>query len=328
MTVVRDTRTGGLEVEIGCGNGHFIAEYAARVPDAPRRGRHQGEALHQGPGEGGEAGARQRHDRARERRAVHAGDARGQRRRVPPVLPRSLAEEPSPQAPVLRDGQPPLAARPLADGGRLCFATDFFDYYVQAKVLAALHRGFILSKSPPPRRSCTRSTPRSRSPAREDPHLHRRQCEPRMPDGLRGRKGEQEAAGGLTATFRPISAAETTSGARPRLHAAASARGSPRAPGSARAIGSSGSASLITSPSSLRAKATHSVTPRLPAGARMLHRPSRSRRQFGPAAARRRACGRRRGSRAAWRRAPGRAAAPPSAAARLRAAHPPPARAK
>ena len=56
----------------------------------------------------------------------------------------------------------------LAAGGRLCFGTDFFDYYIQAKVLVALHGGFDLSPEPAPpevlqsiyaRKSMTREKP-------------------------------------------------------------------------------------------------------------------------------------------------------------------------
>ncbi len=38
----------------------------------------------------------------------------------------------------------------LRDGGRLYFGTDFFDYYLQAKVLVALHGGFRLSERAAP----------------------------------------------------------------------------------------------------------------------------------------------------------------------------------
>ncbi len=38
----------------------------------------------------------------------------------------------------------------LAAGGRLYFGTDFLDYYLQAKVLVALHGGFDLSPEPAP----------------------------------------------------------------------------------------------------------------------------------------------------------------------------------
>lgn len=38
----------------------------------------------------------------------------------------------------------------LRGGGRLYFGTDFFDYYIQAKVLVALHGGFRLSEEPAP----------------------------------------------------------------------------------------------------------------------------------------------------------------------------------
>jgi tRNA (guanine-N7-)-methyltransferase len=38
----------------------------------------------------------------------------------------------------------------LRDGGRLYFGTDFFDYYMQAKVLVALHSGFRISAEEAP----------------------------------------------------------------------------------------------------------------------------------------------------------------------------------
>ncbi len=38
----------------------------------------------------------------------------------------------------------------LREGGRVYFGTDFFDYYLQAKVLCALHEGFRLGQSPAP----------------------------------------------------------------------------------------------------------------------------------------------------------------------------------
>jgi hypothetical protein len=38
----------------------------------------------------------------------------------------------------------------LRGGGRLYFGTDFFDYYLQAKVLVALHEGFLITAEPAP----------------------------------------------------------------------------------------------------------------------------------------------------------------------------------
>ena len=38
----------------------------------------------------------------------------------------------------------------LKEGGRLHFGTDFFDYYIQAKVLVALHPGFSITEEPAP----------------------------------------------------------------------------------------------------------------------------------------------------------------------------------
>ncbi len=41
-------------------------------------------------------------------------------------------------------------AERLCAGGRLHFGTDFLDYYLQAKVLVALHGGFRLTEEPAP----------------------------------------------------------------------------------------------------------------------------------------------------------------------------------
>ena len=38
----------------------------------------------------------------------------------------------------------------LRAGGRIHFGTDFFDYYIQAKVLTALHCGMSLTREPAP----------------------------------------------------------------------------------------------------------------------------------------------------------------------------------
>jgi hypothetical protein len=38
----------------------------------------------------------------------------------------------------------------LRIGGKMYFGTDFFDYYLQAKVLIALHHGFMLAGEPAP----------------------------------------------------------------------------------------------------------------------------------------------------------------------------------
>jgi hypothetical protein len=45
--------------------------------------------------------------------------------------------------------------RGLRPGGRLWLATDFFDYYVQAKVLVLAHGGFRLADDPAPWEACT-----------------------------------------------------------------------------------------------------------------------------------------------------------------------------
>jgi tRNA (guanine-N7-)-methyltransferase len=43
-----------------------------------------------------------------------------------------------------------LLHRTLKRGGAVLFATDFFDYYVQAKILLAFHGGFTMLDRLPP----------------------------------------------------------------------------------------------------------------------------------------------------------------------------------
>ena len=59
----------------------------------------------------------------------------------------------------------------LKPGGRLYFGTDFFDYYIQAKVLVALHPGFTLSVEDAPASILTSLYGRKFSAARKTIHL-------------------------------------------------------------------------------------------------------------------------------------------------------------
>jgi tRNA (guanine-N7-)-methyltransferase len=139
------------EVEIGCGNGHFLAAYAAGRSDTLfigidikakrcRKAREKAERrgldnvhIVQGPAE------MLLHDLpARSVDAVHIY--------FPDPWPKSKHRKRrffTMEALRLIHGK-------LRPGGRLHFGTDFFDYYIQAKVLVALHGGFLLSEEPAP----------------------------------------------------------------------------------------------------------------------------------------------------------------------------------
>ena len=138
-------------MEIGCGNGHFLASYAASRPDTLLIGI--------------DIKAR------RCRRAREKAEKRGLRnvqilhgpaevflRDLPPCSVDAFHiyfPDPWPKSrhrkrrfftmETLREIHGKLRA-----GGRVYFGTDFFDYYLQAKVLLALHEGFRLSEEPAP----------------------------------------------------------------------------------------------------------------------------------------------------------------------------------
>jgi tRNA (guanine-N(7)-)-methyltransferase len=145
------TAAGGCEVEIGCGNGHFLASYAASRPETLLIGI--------------DIKAR-RCSRAREK-VEKRGLANVQILHVaaevflndlPPCSVDAFHiyfPDPWPKSrhrkrrfftmETLRT----MHAR-LRDGGRVYFGTDFFDYYLQAKVLLALHGGFRIDDGTAP----------------------------------------------------------------------------------------------------------------------------------------------------------------------------------
>jgi tRNA (guanine-N7-)-methyltransferase len=145
--IVRDyPHPGGVEVEIGCGNGHFITEYAAHRPGAllvgveikDKRCRKAREKVeHRGLGNvvivhGGAEGFIQ---------DIAAGTIDAFHLYFPDPWPKSRHRKrrffAMDNLRWLHDG--------LRPGGRLWFATDYFDYYVQAKVLVLVHGGFRLA---------------------------------------------------------------------------------------------------------------------------------------------------------------------------------------
>jgi tRNA (guanine-N7-)-methyltransferase len=141
---------GPCEVEIGCGNGHFIVSYAARRPrtlligidiKARRCRRAREKAEKRGLGNV---------------QIVH-GAAEVFLRDLPPCSVDAFHiyfPDPWPKSRHRKRRfftMETLRAihRRLRDEGRVYFGTDFFDYYLQAKVLVALHGGFRLGEEAP-----------------------------------------------------------------------------------------------------------------------------------------------------------------------------------
>jgi tRNA (guanine-N7-)-methyltransferase len=138
-------------VEIGCGNGHFLVSYAAARPDslligidikARRCGRAREKAEKRG---------------LRNVRILH-GAAETFLHDLPACSVDAFHiyfPDPWPKSRHRKRRFFTMETlgvmhRRLRDGGRLYFGTDFFDYYLQAKVLVALHTGFRLSPQPAP----------------------------------------------------------------------------------------------------------------------------------------------------------------------------------
>lgn len=143
--------TGGCEVEIGCGNGHFLASYAAARPGtlligvdikarrcrrarekAEKRGLQNIQIIH---------GAAEMFLEELPSHSVNAFHIY-----FPDPWPKSRHRK---RRFFTMENLCAMHGR-LRDGGRLHFGTDFFDYYIQAKVLIVLHGGFRLSEEPAP----------------------------------------------------------------------------------------------------------------------------------------------------------------------------------
>jgi tRNA (guanine-N(7)-)-methyltransferase len=138
-------------VEIGCGNGHFLASYAASRPDTQfigidikarrcRRAREKVEKRGLGNVEILHVGA----EEFLRDLPLHSVDAF--HIYFPDPWPKSRHRK---RRFFTMESLRTMHGR-LRVGGRLFFGTDFFDYYLQAKVLLALHGGFRLSEGPAP----------------------------------------------------------------------------------------------------------------------------------------------------------------------------------
>jgi tRNA (guanine-N7-)-methyltransferase len=152
VTTVEDLLAGragthGCEVEIGCGNGHFLVSYASGRPRTlligidikARRCRKAEEKAEK---------------RGLANIAIVHGAAEVFIRDMPPCSARAFHiyfPDPWPKSRHRKRrfftmDTLSLMYGKLCDGGQLHFGTDFFDYYLQAKVLVALHGGFRLAR--------------------------------------------------------------------------------------------------------------------------------------------------------------------------------------
>jgi len=142
---------GGCEVEIGCGNGHFLVAYAAERPGTRLIGIDIKEKR-----------CRKAREKAEKRllgnvSIVHGAAETFLRELSPATIDAFHIYFPDPW-PKSRHRKRRFFTREtlrqmhagLRPGGRLYFGTDFFDYYIQAKVLVALHEGFRITDEPAP----------------------------------------------------------------------------------------------------------------------------------------------------------------------------------
>jgi tRNA (guanine-N7-)-methyltransferase len=142
----------GCEVEIGCGNGHFLTEYAAEKPGTLligvdiKKGR-----------------CAKARDKAEKRGLSNVTIVQGLAEILLQDLPSGCVDafhiyfpDPWPKSRHRKrrfftmENLRRLHAK-LREGGMIYFGTDFFDYYLQAKVLVVVHGGFrLIDEAAPP----------------------------------------------------------------------------------------------------------------------------------------------------------------------------------
>jgi tRNA (guanine-N7-)-methyltransferase len=139
------------EIEIGCGNGHFIAEYGARFPDTLLLGVDIKEKR-----------CRKAIKKIKRKGLTNTSIIRGRAEECLQLLPPQRLTafhiyfpDPWPKKKHQRRRFFKLAQlqqmyQCLKPGGRIYFATDMYDYYLQAKLLLLLHPGFELMPEFPP----------------------------------------------------------------------------------------------------------------------------------------------------------------------------------
>lgn len=140
-----------LEIEIGCGNGHFLAEYAQRNPEVSIAGL-----------EPKESRCLKAQKKIESRGLGNAWVVRARAEEILPDLPSGRIRtyhlyfpDPWPKSRhrrrrFLRAENLQTMTATLAPKGLLLFGTDFFDYYLQAKLLIALQPGLRLELLYPP----------------------------------------------------------------------------------------------------------------------------------------------------------------------------------
>lgn len=141
-----------LEIEIGCGNGIFLADYAAARPDTVCVGIDLKERRCQ-------KAQRKVQRRGLRNAFVINGRAEEVIDRLPPGSVHAFHlyyPDPWPKARhrrrrFLRGEVLDRMVNALAAGGRILFATDFLDYHVQARVLFARHPQLLLEAAGAPR---------------------------------------------------------------------------------------------------------------------------------------------------------------------------------
>jgi len=156
VTTLRDllagrTAAGACEVEIGCGNGHFLASYAASRPATLLIGIDLKARR-----------CRRAREKAEKRGLANVHILHGAAEVFIRDLPPSSVDafhiyfpDPWPKSRHRKrrfftmETLNEMTQR-LRPGGRLYFGTDFFDYYLQAKVLVALHPELRLTSEPAP----------------------------------------------------------------------------------------------------------------------------------------------------------------------------------
>ncbi|UCF96658.1 MAG: methyltransferase domain-containing protein [Spirochaetaceae bacterium] len=139
-----------LEVEIGCGNGHFLAEYSRMHPSSfligvevkkkrclKAQGKIQRQQL---------SNARVIHGSAEAvLRYLSDGSVDCFHLYFPDPWPKTRHR----RRRFLRKENMEVLQRKLKNGGLLFFATDFFDYYLHTKILLLIQGGIRLSRQAP-----------------------------------------------------------------------------------------------------------------------------------------------------------------------------------